>query len=58
MKEGEMVQIVSWITDILTHHADELLVGDIARGVKHLCRRFPIHRSHDRLTAYDAPTLG
>ena len=58
MKEGEMVQIVSWITDILTNHADESMVGEIARGVKSLCRRFPIHRNHVPLTVYDASTLG
>jgi glycine hydroxymethyltransferase len=43
MKEEEMRQIAAWITDAITHRAEDKILADIHSKVKTLCNKFPFY---------------
>jgi glycine hydroxymethyltransferase len=41
MKEAEMRQIAKWITEVLAHHTDQVVLDRVRGGVRSLCQQYP-----------------
>jgi glycine hydroxymethyltransferase len=44
MGAAQMTRIAAWVTDLLTHPADDAVRDRVRDEVRGLCREFPIYR--------------
>lgn len=43
MKEKEMIELATWICDVLDHHEDAAVIQSVQAKVVALCKRFPVY---------------